>query len=166
MITHSELLEACIYDSNSGSLIWKTPGKKRIVGKKVGSVALTGYLETSINYSRQLVHRLVWLYHYGTFPKGALDHINHNRLDNRIENLREVTNSQNNYNQSKRTQKTTSRYRGVSWETRRGSWKAAINKEGTYYYIGNFKSEEIAAKEYNTKAIELYGIYANLNRVE
>lgn len=163
-LTEKELREACDYVS-SGHLIWKKAGKKRIVGKIVGSLGSHGYYETCINRKRYLVHRLIWLYHYGILPSEQIDHINHDRTDNRIENLRDVTNGQNNYNQSKRSKKTTSRYKGVSWDSKRSCWKSAIQCAGKYTFIGYFDTENIAALAYNNKATLLYKEHANLNKV-
>lgn len=165
VLTQKRLKEVCDYDPNTGSLLWKEPGKKRVVGERVGSLGSHGYLETSIDYHRCLVHRLVWLWHHGEFPAEHTDHINHDRVDNRIENLRSVTNRQNNFNQRKRIKRTSSRYKGVSWNTRRRKWKAAIKLGNKHLTIGYYASEFEAALKYNQVATEYYGPYAHLNSV-
>lgn len=164
-MTQELLKEICDYDPVFGTLIWKQSGRKRRVGYKVGSLGNHGYLETSINYNRYLVHRLVWLWHTGHFPVEHTDHINHNKQDNRIENLRSVTNGQNNYNQSKRKKPTTSKYRGVSWCKAKRKWKASIQVAGIYKFIGYYTDEKSAAIAWNTYAANKYGQYANLNEV-
>ena len=101
MITQSELIE--MFDYKDGQLLRKNNITKQ---KKlaIGSVSVNGYIETSINYKRYLLHRLIWLYHYGYFPK-CIDHIDGNRRNNRIENLREATFSQNALNMKIRSNK-------------------------------------------------------------
>lgn len=166
MITQARLKEVCEYVPATGQLVWKEPGRKRQVGEPIGSLGSHRYLETCIDRKRYLVHRLVWLWHCGEFPIEHTDHINHDRVDNRIENLRAATNRQNNFNQQKRKKKTSSKYRGVSWDTSRGIWKAAINLKGKQKFLGYHSDELSAARAWNKAAQELYGEYANLNSVE
>jgi hypothetical protein len=113
-----------------------------------------------------LVHRLVWFWHHGTFPREHTDHINHCRTDNRIENLRAVTNQQNNFNQSKRSKSTSSKWRGVSRNTKLQLWRAAIKVEGHQKFLGYYTEEEDAALAWNFAAVEYYGEFANLNNTE
>lgn len=162
-ITQTRLCEVCDYDPETGNLIWKESGKKRTVGAVIGSLGSHGYLETSIDRNRYLVHRLVWLWHKGEFPVQHTDHINHIRTDNRIDNLRAVSNRENNYNQSKRTKPTTSRWRGVSWDTGRQIWKSALKSAKGYKFVGYFKEEADAAMAYNEAALQYYKEFANLN---
>lgn len=108
-----------------------------------------------------LMHREVLQAQSGSI----VDHVNRNGLDNRRQNLRFVTNSQNCWNRIG-VQNTTSKYKGVSWDRRRIKWRAKIVHNGKIYHIGRFDSEEEAALAYNKKAIELYGEYACLNIVE
>ncbi len=98
-------------------------------------------------------------------PEGLLvDHRNHNGLDNRRENLRLCTASENNMNRrpSKRANKS-SRFKGVSWDKRRRRYQAYIQQNGKTVRIGRFKSEIAAAKAYDKKAKELFGEFAYLN---
>lgn len=91
-----------------------------------------------------------------------VDHINNDRLDNRIINLRIASNTLNSHNVTKNMNKT-SKYKGVS--LCRKTWQATISKDGKHYYIGVFKNQEDAAKAYNKKAIELYGEFASVNQI-
>ena len=91
-----------------------------------------------------------------------VDHINNNRKDNRISNLRENTSSGNNHNKSK-TKNASSKYFGVYYSKRDDKWLASITLNNKQYHIGLFKYEIQAAKAYNIKATELYGDKANLN---
>ena len=92
-----------------------------------------------------------------------VDHINQNRLDNRKRNLRPVTNQQNAFNKVCTSR---SGYKGVTKNSsNKNSWSARLMHNRKGIYLGSFRTPEMAAIAYNTKAIELYGEYANLNKV-
>lgn len=90
-----------------------------------------------------------------------VDHINGNKLDNRRENLRVVTRSQNNWNQKKT--RGASIYKGVSWHKQTKKWRVRVNKFGKEYGLGLFENEKEAAVAYDEKAKELFGNHARLN---
>lgn len=105
MITCIELNE--LFDYKDGNLYWKKTCSKKIkIGSKAGSSNSLGYIQVKINKKRYLIHRIIFAIHKGFFPQ-YVDHINHKRNDNRIENLREATNSQNKYNINKPITNTT-----------------------------------------------------------
>lgn len=110
---------------------------------------------------------------FGDIPEGLeVDHINGDGRDNRKENLRLVTRSQNAQNQRKTTKPTASKYKGVSYmqpyskKTLANPWVAKICKDYQRMHIGSFATEEEAALAYNEKAKELHGEYARLNKIE
>lgn len=92
-----------------------------------------------------------------------VDHINGNRSDNRLENLRIVTKAQNLWNMGKHDSRNKSGFKGVCLDKRRGTWKAEISENGNRHYLGAFKTKEMAAKAWNEAAIKLHGEYAFLN---
>lgn len=94
-----------------------------------------------------------------------IDHIDGNPLNNRRENLRHVTGSQNQYNQ-KSNRGGSSQYKGVSWHKQIKKWTARIKAEGKTKNLGCFKAEEDAARAYNKIAKETWGEYARLNVLE
>jgi len=95
-------------------------------------------------------------------PKGLfVDHENHNGLDNRRQNLRLCTKTQNNQNQ--RPYGKTSRYKGVSWKKREKKFVASITLNKRRYHLGYFKSEIDAAKAYDKAAKKFFGEFAYLN---
>jgi len=97
------------------------------------------------------------LKHYKT-----VDHINHNKLDNRKCNLRLCTKRQNSFNRTKHiTSK--SKYKGIYWNKLVNKWRVSISYNGDYFYLGYFKDEIDAARAYNKKAEELFGEFASLN---
>lgn len=101
-------------------------------------------------------------------PKGmVVDHINHDPLDNRRCNLRVCTQQENTWNSRKLGRgDTTSRYKGVYWDSRRQEWGAMICVDGKNHRLGFFKKEETAAHAYNRAALDWFGEYACVNRTE
>jgi len=89
------------------------------------------------------------------------DHINHNTLDNRIDNIRKCTIAQNQYNAMPR--KGTSKYKGVYLYRDRNKWHAEVVFKGKHYHLDWYKSEKKAAKAYDVKAKELFGEFAYTN---
>lgn len=97
-------------------------------------------------------------------PKGVfVDHINHNTLDNRRENLRLCTQQQNNFNKTQL--KGTSKYKGVSWSKYHLKWAGYIKIDGKRKFLGYFNNEIEPAKIYDKEAKQLFGQYAKLNFV-
>lgn len=111
-------------------------------------------------YKSIFLHRLV----IGAKGKEIVDHINMNPLDNRRENLRIVTKSQNMMNRKAPAQNT-SGYKGVVWDKYNKKWTAQIQSNGKHKKIGRFLKKEDAARAYNEAAIKLHGEYSNLNEI-
>lgn len=157
LITAEELRKLIHYNPETGIFVWLTrmlrPGLERIdkgwntrLAKKTIAPRLDkkGYSQICIApFSNQFAHRLAWLYVYGTWPNGEIDHINGNPIDNRIENLREATHQQNMCNQKIRSDNT-SGVKGVSHTKRGKPWRAQININGKVVYLGNFSTKEEA----------------------
>lgn len=115
-----------------------------------------GYAQSVLGGQLVRMHRALM----NAFPGQLVDHINNNRLDNRVANLRFATPTENVHNQTKQAG-TSSKYRGVC--ASRGKFKANIIKQNKSYFLGMFEKEEDAAEAYNKKATELYGEHAKLN---
>jgi hypothetical protein len=155
MITQKRLRELFMYDPYDGSLIRVKAVRGYKTGTVIGTVKPKGYRVAVVDGKMYRVHHLVWLYHYGdTVPE--LDHINRNRNDNRIENLRPCTHSQNLGNSRPRVHK----YKGVTFCKSTRKWRAQLSG-----HIGRFDTIEEAALAYNAKAIEYFGEFALLNEV-
>jgi hypothetical protein len=89
-MTYRQLIENFDYDEVSGKLIRTTKKNAN------GSVDRYGYIIIKFKGKQYKAHRLIWMYHYGSMPKNVIDHINSNKQDNRICNLRDITQSENN----------------------------------------------------------------------
>ena len=147
------LRERVNYDPKTGAFTWRIAGPKCRVGDPVGGLDGDGYRVIGIDFRLYRAHRLAWLYVHGTLPAQPLDHINGDRLDNRIENLREANKSQNGQNRKGPPKNNTSGFLGVSWETQTGRWKAQIVVGGQNHNLGRFESATLAYAAYlNAKA--------------
>lgn len=93
----------------------------------------------------------------------CVDHVNHNRLDNRKSNLRICTQSQNQMNKTKL--KGTSKHKGVYWNKTEKKWYARIKFNWRQYHLGTFTNEDDAGLAYNKKAMELHGEFTVLNKL-
>jgi hypothetical protein len=149
-----------LFDCIDGSLYWKNPTHgKAIKGSKAGFINNDGYYQISIYGKKFKEHQIVYLIKNGFIPK-EIDHINGNRTDNRIENLREVTRSQNMCN--KTTNKlNTSGSKNVSWKAKINKWQVAINFNGKRKYIGVFEDFEFAELVATEARNKYHGEYAN-----
>lgn len=107
------------------------------------------------------VHRIIMNAPKGTF----IDHINHDKLDNRKSNLRICTNQQNSMNRKPYKGKS-SKYKGVSYIKKLDKFQAMIQANGKPKFLGRFKTEEEAAKKYNEAALEYFGEFAYLNDIK
>lgn len=96
-----------------------------------------------------------------TDPNVKVDHINHDTLDNRRINMRLATNTQNVCHA--RSKVGTSRFKGVSWNMRRGRWMAGIMVNRKHKYLGLFEDEELAARAYDAAALIHFGEFAYVN---
>jgi len=128
VVTQEKLKDLFRYDAESGDFYWLTSGKGRVFGVPAGTITNHGYRSITIDFKRYVAHRLVWLWHNGYLP-GELDHINRKPADNRIENLREVTHSENLWN-SKTRSDNTSGVRGVCWDKQKSKWKVQVGPPG------------------------------------
>ena len=141
MINQKELKKLLRYDPNTGIFIWiKKTCLKVVVGKTAGTLSAKGYIVITIRGKLYRAHRLAWLDVYGVWPKDQIDHINHIKDDNRIENLREASQQDNCKNRSI-SKANKSGVIGVSWVKEYRSWKATAWLNGKAVSLGQFRDK-------------------------
>lgn len=139
-LTQEELRRHIHYNQETGIMTWILPTTHRVhIGRIVGTKS-NGYVLTMLFGKRQYVHRLAWLYVYGKFPKVEIDHINGNKSDNRIINLREANRSQNSMNRGPAI-KNISGHKGVVWDKERNKWVVRCG------YSGKVKNGAVLEKQ-------------------
>ena len=160
MITQELVKE--LFEYRDGDLYWKkiNPYAHNIkIGAEAGCLKNRGYLCTKINGKSYLNHRLIFLYHHGCLPK-FIDHINNIKTDNRIENLREATVSQNALNK-KQQSNNTSGIKGVSWNIQAQKWRVRLQINGKEKSFGAYYDFDAAKFIAETMRHKFHGEFAN-----
>lgn len=152
----NELNKFLRYELNTGLLYWlprplswfKTEGagkawNKRFAGAQAFTGDMNGYRHGAINGKMYAAHRVAWALYYGYWPENTIDHINGIKNDNRIINLRDVSNAINSRNAKMRSSNV-SGYNGVAWYEARGKWIANIMMDGKRKHLGLFVDIEDA----------------------
>jgi hypothetical protein len=153
-----------LFEYKEGDIFWKIrPGGRVKVGDKAGTITSNNYRfvwSQSVFYG---VHRIVYMMHYGEIPDGMeIDHIDGDTLNNRIENLRLVTPSQNCWNRGKQKDNK-SGFKGVRKISGKDYWQAHICTNRVNKYLGSFYSPEAAYDAYKKAAKELHGEFSKLD---
>jgi len=150
MLSRKILASKMTYSRDTGLFIWNN-------GDIAGTLDKGGYVIIKVNKKAYKAHRLAWLYEYREMPSGHIDHVNHDRTDNRIDNLRDVSQAENNKNQ-RMYHTNTSGVTGVTFQY--GKWKTRINVDGKRICLGSFVefSEAVNARK---NAEVLYGYHEN-----
>lgn len=144
------------YDSDTGIFTRKT-------GTAAENTNGAGYVTLRINNKLWLAHRLAWMVVYNEDPGDRqIDHINRNRSDNRIANLRIVERQANNFNRGVRSDNR-SGIKGVRLRSDTNRWAARIRKDGKFICLGCFDTKEQAQVAYDKAAVELFGELAATN---
>ena len=140
-ISHDYVLSA--FDYQDGNLIRKT-GRLGEVGQIAGCLHKgTGYIHVKIKAKAFKAHRLVFLYHHGYLPE-FVDHIDGDKTNNKIENLRAATKEENSQNQKIRSNNT-SGCKGVSWNKILKKWQVSLCKNYKPIYLGLYEDLELAS---------------------
>lgn len=146
-----ELLRQLLdYDPETGVFTNRVKrGKSRSYpGEVAGHLHKFGYRVTTIRYVRYPEHRLAWLYVHGTWPTGEIDHINGNRADNRIANLRDVTPQINQENRRIAHQGSRTGLLGVYPSSKGDKWISRIRVQGKVNHLGTFDCPDAAHAAY------------------
>lgn len=164
-VTAASLREMLNYDPATGQFFWRERSADRFesprrhnnwnaryAGKSAGGLDKHGYLVIRIERRIYFAHRLAWLWVHGEWPERHIDHINRVRFDNRIRNLRVVTNAENNKNQSLRS---SNRYGTPGIRKRGNGFEARITSGGITTQLGTFESLASAISARRTAAASL-----------
>ena len=143
-ITQAELKRILHYCPETGVFTRKIRTANCVqVGDVAGSVDGNGYLLIQYKGIKYKTHRLAFLYMNGEWPENEVDHINHNKIDNRWNNLRLADRTKNNRNASQRKDNT-SGVTGVSWHSRDSKWMASISHQKKLIHLGYFNCSTAA----------------------
>ncbi len=160
MISLTEMAKILTYDLNTGRFTYKCkPRAQTEIGDIAGTIDKEGYRVIKIKNKLYKAHRLAWLFIYGRMPIGQIDHINHNRDDNRIENLRVVNNQENQKNRLI-NKNNKSGVNGVFWNKLSNKWQARIRVNSKAIHLGLFSTLDEAI-EVREQANIKYGFHQN-----
>jgi len=156
-LSHLDLIRSLSYDQETGIFTWNIPTSKTAVGDQAGYLRKDGYRYIQINGKQCLAHRLAWFYVYKEWPPEDIDHINRNRADNRLENLRSSNRQLNAKNRSTYKNNTTGEA-GVYYMTGKYKWRAIITIDGKAVSLGCFPCK-YSATQARKRAEEKLGFY-------
>lgn len=175
-LTQEYLKECLEYDPETGRLVWKERPvchfvnevvckrwNGKLAGKQAGSRTQKGYTTLRIARHPYLAHRVIWRIIWGAWPVEQLDHINGDKSDNRLGNLREASNAENCRNK-KAHRNNKLGYKGVT-RGRENKFHAEIALSDRRVYLGTFSSPEAAHAAYCRAADNYFGVFANYGNV-
>lgn len=145
------------YDLETGNLYWKINKSPTAMAGMIAGADSHGYVSIKIDGIFYGAHRIIWKIYYGMDPLNLIDHVNGNKKDNRIFNLREANFSQNAAN-CKSSNKF--KLKGVRQMHKANKYESYININRRYKYLGAFDTKEEANDAYWKEAIKLHGEYA------
>jgi len=151
-----------LFDYRDGQLYWKERIKSDIdISKPAGCIVKDGYRDIKIEGKKYRAHRLIWKYHYGKDPKEFIDHIDGNKTNNNIENLREATNQQNGFNKGPQKNNKLG-IKGVRKD--RNKYRATIIINGKEKHLGMFFTIEEARLVREEAEKKLFKEFSVFNR--
>lgn len=147
-LTLTALKEVLRYEFDTGRFLWASTAGGVTLGAVAGNVNTTGYWVVGINGQKYRQHRLAWLWHYGAWPVGTIDHIDTDRSNNHIANLRDVSQATNKQNMRRPTAANTSGFLGVYWSRRRNGFMASVGFGRKKKRRGPYRTAERAYSAY------------------
>lgn len=152
-LSYERAIEVLRYDTENGVLERRFKnGEWRICGHKPDH---HGYGQVSIDGKKYKTHRLIWLMVHGSFPEHEIDHIDRDKMNNRIRNLRSVTAAENKHNTGLR-RNNSSGYLGVSYHRQTNNYRAQIHVKGKSITLGYFDTAEEAFLTYQLAKIQYH----------
>jgi hypothetical protein len=159
-LSNEDVRELFYYNEDTGVLLWRNHrNAKARAGSAVGSIHRTGYRITMINKKNYAVHLLIWQFVYEEIPN-QIDHINGNKADNRLCNLRACNASENGRNKRLQSNNSTG-FKGVSFCIREGSYQATCRWNGSKKWLGYHATAELAHAAYVKFASQNHGAFYN-----
>ena len=157
LLTQEYVTAQFYYDPLTGIVTHRTKKVKANIGDRAGSVSQTKSRYLRVLGKKELEHRIIWLYVHGRLPNGEIDHLNHDRGDNRLCNLREVTHQTNMQNKPRYANNSTGTA-GVSVDKRNGKYRAYISVNGKPKGLGYFTEyqDAVNARLAYLKSVESY----------
>ena len=159
----NKIRELVEYDPNTGIIKWKVNRKGHAkAGMVAGAQHNRGYIILAVDNVAYLAHRLAWAMHYGSISENMqIDHVNGDRSDNRICNLRLATHEENCRNSKPRKHNKS----GIKGVKRRGNkWYARIKVNNKEIWLGSHDTPEEAKQAHDTAAVRYFGEYAENKR--
>ena len=160
-----------LFEYRNGNLYWKIyKGSNAKIGDLAGWIdKIRGYRQIRIDGKLCYAHRLIYIYHHRHDVFDEIDHIDGDPRNNRIENLRKATSSQNRMNARKKKanggKDPSSNFKGVHWNKGEKKWVSQITIDKKTKHLGLFISEIEAARSYNKAALEQNGEFAKINDI-
>jgi hypothetical protein len=149
--TPQELAEKLAYNPEIGELVWKKLRNSKRIGEKANATDIAGYIQINISGNVYKGHRVAWAIYHGQWPSGMIDHINGNRSDNRISNLRDCDHQTNCQNMRIGSCKNTTGYIGVHINkncSEKNKYRAKIHYNGKQIHLGGYPTAELAHQAY------------------
>lgn len=147
------IFDGVSYCPLTGHFTWQEARGKAAIGSSAGTIRPDGYVSVAVRQKRYRAHRLAWFLVYGEMPDGMIDHINGDRADNRITNLRIATPSQNSINRAPHPRK------GIHTKPGRSAFYVRVTLNRRTHYVGSYGSLEEAEAAYRQAAERLHGEY-------
>lgn len=147
------------YNPETGVISWRRCAAPRNAGDIAGTPMKAGYWKITLCGYATYAHRVAWLLHHGQWPVSEIDHINGDKLDNRIANLREASPSQNMCNRG-RPKHNKLGVKGVHWHEKRRKYIAQIRVNNRGKHLGYFQTLEEAKAAYAAECLSLHGEFA------
>ena len=150
MVDQAMIRARLVYNPDTGQFFWRESGKL------AGTFQSAGYRAIRIDRIRYLASRLAWLYMTGEWPKVLIDHKDGDQANDRWDNLRAATYSQNNANSDRP-------HKGITYRIKRKKWEAFVTINGRQTYLGGFVSAEEAKDAYKEAALKHFGEFAKFD---
>jgi hypothetical protein len=155
MLTGDNVRKIFDYNPKTGELFWKVRRPPVVPGKVAGCMGGRGYKVVRYNRKTLFQHRVIWLWVHGSWPIQEIDHIDRNKANNRIENLRDVTHAVNRLNTGPRGE---SGVKGVALVCKNYTARIFDFRLQKVLHLGTFESIEKASDVFKAKHVDIHGI--------